>query len=167
MVDHNPRHRSERISQPIRFSYFNIILKSSPPIIQRPFPLRSQQYSRFEFLMNLLSNGNSISLFWTVGGVVAEELIYYMTSQSSRLSQINTSYIMLRIYFDGLLRWLGGKASTCHCRRHRRHWFDPCIGKIPWRRKWLSTPVFLPGKFHGQRSLAGFSPWGLRELDMT
>ena len=41
------------------------------------------------------------------------------------------------------------------------------VGKIPWRRKWLPTPVFLPGKSHGQRSLAGYSPWGLKESDMT
>ena len=38
---------------------------------------------------------------------------------------------------------------------------------IPWRRKWQSTPVFLPGEFNGQRSLAGYSPWGHTELDMT
>ena len=73
-------------------------------------------------------------------------------------------HILCWTYFDGLLRWFGGKASSCHC---RRHWFDPCIGKIPCRRKWLSTPVFLPGKFHGPRNLAGFSPWDLRELDVT
>ena len=42
----------------------------------------------------------------------------------------------------------------------RGHVFYPCIGKIPWRRKWQSTPVFLPGESHGQRSLAGYSPWG-------
>ena len=36
--------------------------------------------------------------------------------------------------------------------------FDPWVGKIPWSRKWQPTPVFLPGKFHGQRSLVGYSP---------
>ena len=45
--------------------------------------------------------------------------------------------------------------------------FDPWVGKIPWRRKWPPTPVFLPGKSHGQRSLAGYSPWGNQELYMT
>ena len=45
--------------------------------------------------------------------------------------------------------------------------FNPWVGKILWRRKWQSTPVFLPGKFHGQRSLADYSPWVLKELDMT
>ena len=41
------------------------------------------------------------------------------------------------------------------------------VRKIPWRRKWLPTPVFLPGEFHGQRSLAGYSPWGHKESDTT
>ena len=40
-------------------------------------------------------------------------------------------------------------------------------GKIPWRWKWQPTQVFLPGKFHGQRSLLGYSPWGCKELDRT
>ena len=39
--------------------------------------------------------------------------------------------------------------------------FDPWVGKIPWRRKWQSTPVLLPGKSHGQSSLVGYSPWGV------
>ena len=45
--------------------------------------------------------------------------------------------------------------------------FNPWVGKIPWRRKWQPTPVFLPGKSHGQKSLAGYSPWGSKESDMT
>ena len=59
------------------------------------------------------------------------------------------------------------KESTCSCRRYKRHGFDPWVGKIPWRREWQSTPIFLPGKFHGQRSLMGCSPWSWKELDMT
>ena len=46
-------------------------------------------------------------------------------------------------------------------------WFNPWVGKIPWRKKWQPTPVFLPGKFHWQRNLAGYSPGGLKEWDMT
>ena len=53
----------------------------------------------------------------------------------------------------------GGKESTWQCRRHRRHGFNPWVGKIPWRRRRQPTPVFLPGKFRGQRSLVGYSPW--------
>jgi len=44
------------------------------------------------------------------------------------------------------------------------HAFDPWVGKIPWRRKWQTTPEFLPGKSHGQRSLVGYSPWVAKSL---
>ena len=53
-----------------------------------------------------------------------------------------------------------GKESACNAGRPG---FDPWVGKIPWRRKWQSTPVCLPGEFHGQRSLVGYSPWGMIE----
>jgi len=49
----------------------------------------------------------------------------------------------------------------------RRGGFDPWVRKIPWRREWQLIPVFLPGESHGQRSLAGYSPWGRKELDMA
>ena len=45
--------------------------------------------------------------------------------------------------------------------------FSPWVGKIPLRKEWPPTPVFLPGRFHGQRGLAGYSPWGRKESDMT
>ena len=51
--------------------------------------------------------------------------------------------------------------------RHMRFGFDPRVGKIPWRRKWQSNPVFLLRKSHRQRSLAGYSPWCCKELDTT
>ena len=55
------------------------------------------------------------------------------------------------------------KVSTCQCRRCRRHGFS-WVGKIPWGRKWQPIPVFLPGKSHGQRSLAGYSPQGPKRV---
>ena len=51
--------------------------------------------------------------------------------------------------------------SHLQCRRPR---FDLRVGKFPYRRKWLPIPVTLPGKFHGQGSLAGYSPWWGKEL---
>ena len=45
--------------------------------------------------------------------------------------------------------------------------FDPRLAKISWRRKWQHIPVFLPGESHGQRTLAGYGPWGGKELDTT
>ena len=59
------------------------------------------------------------------------------------------------------LYWTGGtsgKEPACQCRRRKRHGFDPWVGKIPWRRAWQPTPLFLPGESHGQRSLVGYSP---------
>ena len=56
----------------------------------------------------------------------------------------------------GLPWWLSGKEPACQCRRHR---FSPWVGKIPWRRKWQPTSVFMPRESYGQRSLAGYSPW--------
>ena len=66
----------------------------------------------------------------------------------------------------GLPWWLSGKESACQCRRCRRCGFDPFVGKIPGRRKWQPTPVFLPGKSRGQRSLAGYSPEVAKESDV-
>ena len=47
---------------------------------------------------------------------------------------------------------------SCQCRRHKRHGFNSCVGKIPWNRQWHPTPVFLSGKSRGQRSLASYNP---------
>ena len=64
-------------------------------------------------------------------------------------------------------RWHSGKESACQRRRYKRHRLDPWTGKIPWRRAWQPSPVFLPGKSHGQRSLTGYSPQGCKESDTT
>ena len=61
-------------------------------------------------------------------------------------------------------QWFSGKESAYQCRRHG---FHPWIGKIPWRRTWQPTAVLFPGESHGQRTLAGYSPWGHRESDTT
>ena len=60
----------------------------------------------------------------------------------------------------------GSMAKTPHS-QCRGPGFDPWIGKILWRKAWQPTPVFLPEESHGQRSLAGYSPWGCKESDMT
>ena len=54
-----------------------------------------------------------------------------------------------------------GYEPVCQCRRHKRHGFR----KMPWRRAWQPTPIFLPGESHGKRSLAFYSPSGHTELD--
>ena len=71
------------------------------------------------------------------------------------------------IFYNLLINYsfLGGasdKKSACQCRRHQSRRFDPWVRKIPWSRQWQPVPVFLPGKFYGQGSLAGYRPWGHR-----
>ena len=56
-----------------------------------------------------------------------------------------------------------GKETACNQETQVHLW----VGKIPWRRQWLPTPVFLPGEFYGQKSLASYSSWSCKELGMT
>ena len=60
-----------------------------------------------------------------------------------------------------------GKELAHQCKRQKRHGFDPWVRKIPWRRSWQPTPVFLPGESHGQGSLTSYSPWSCKESDTT
>ena len=78
-------------------------------------------------------------------------------------------YMYLELYWHslstlGLPRQHSGKESTCQCRRHKKHSFDPWLRKILWRRKRQTTPVFLPGESHGQRSLVGLQFMGLQRV---
>ena len=73
-------------------------------------------------------------------------------------------FASLHEYPKGLPLWLRRERICLQCRRPR---FDPWVGKIPWERKWQSTPVFLPGESHEQRNLVCYSLWVHKELDMT
>ena len=76
--------------------------------------------------------------------------------QSRRLKESDTTELLnSSMLLLGLPRWLSGKEPDCQCRRHKRCRFNPWVGKIPWRRARHPTPVFLPGKSHGQRNLVG------------
>ena len=87
--------------------------------------------------------------------VISKQMQLYFSNWEQEFRTIGPSLVV---------QW---KESTCQCRRCREHGFDPWVTKIPWSRKWEPTPVFLPVKFHGQRSLVGYSPWGCQEWDMT
>ena len=80
-------------------------------------------------------------------------------------SEANIHLISIMWFLKNLIlhsfRWRSGKESICQCRRRR---FHPWVGKIPWSRKWQPTPVSLPEEFHGQKNLAGYSPWGLKRV---
>ena len=78
------------------------------------------------------------------------------------------SIMIITIIYKTFIKYMGfpggsdGKESACNVKRPG---FSPWVGKIPWTRERLPTLVFLPGEFHGQRSLAGYSPWGHKESD--
>ena len=72
---------------------------------------------------------------------------------------------------DPITKWMHGShgkesASNADVINADQPRFNLWVRKMPWSRKWQPTPVFLPGEFHRQRSLAGYSPWGHRESDM-
>ena len=75
---------------------------------------------------------------------------YLLTGTSTLMLVIAMSFLnVFFFYYEGLSQQPSGKESACQCSRHG---FDPWEGKIPCRRKWQSTPVFLPGKSHRQKS---------------
>ena len=81
--------------------------------------------------------------------------IYCLNKSLKFLSHKSPDLFIMMIYYW----WLSGKESTCNA--------GDAKNTLPWRRKWKLAPVFLPGKFHGQRSLVGYSPRGHKESDTT
>ena len=86
---------------------------------------------------------------------------------SIKSSKVSKCHIILTLIVRLSLWWHSHKESASQHRRHKRCVFNLWVGKILCRRKWQPTPEFLPGKFHGQRTLAGYSPWGHQEPDTT
>ena len=80
------------------------------------------------------------------------------------IHQTETFLFCFWLIFFGLPWWL---RLFRICQQCGRPGFDLWVGKIPWRREWLPTPVSLPGEFYGQRGLAGYSPWGHKESNTT
>ena len=75
--------------------------------------------------------------------------------------------MLLKGGLESLLGCPGGSDAKEFASNAGKPGFNPWVRKILWRRKWQPPPVFLPGEFHGQRSLESYSPWGRKELDMT
>ena len=148
----------------------------------------------FRPLLLLLSIFPSIRVFSNESVLCIRWPKYWSFSFSISPSNEHSGLISFRIdWFDlfavqgtlkSLLQHLSSKASILQCSAFlyikppvknplasvgdfKRPRLDPWVGKIPWRRKWRPTPVFLPGRFHGKRSLMGYSPWVCKELDTT
>ena len=90
---------------------------------------------------------------------VCSSFLSFSSSQQSIISLRYCNNCRNSIQSIGLPWWLSGEESAYQCRICA---FDPWSWKIPWRRKWQPTPVFLSANAHGQRSLVGYSPWGCR-----
>ena len=101
---------------------------------------------------------------------------YFLSGHSSLVHTL--SYPILQISHlcvplqDGTYNWASlmsqmVKKLPANAEGTRNVEFSPWAGKILWRRKWQPTPVLLPGKSHGQRSLVGYRPWGHKESDTT
>ena len=93
------------------------------------------------------------------------KLDLFVCDEEEQVSEESLSHILVRFIqesaiFWGPPWWLRSKASPCSI----GDWLDPQVRKIPWRRKWQSTPVLLPGKSHRQRSLEGYSRWGHKRV---
>ena len=108
----------------------------------------------------------SIHFFWFI--------LYFSFSEGGNFSgvlsiQVRIFTLMLAtvMHIRGTFQEAQGKESICQCRRCRRHRFDSWLGKIPWRRKWQPTSVFLPRRSCVQRCLEGYSLWGHKESNST
>ena len=114
--------------------------------------------SSFTFIKMLFSSSLICTLRWCHLPIWG---CWYFSQQSWLQLVVHSAQHLTLLYIliskMGLPSWLNGKEPPCQCRRHG---FDPWVGKIPWRRKWHPSSVSSPGKFHGQRSLVGYSPWG-------
>ena len=102
--------------------------------------------------------------------ILASVWIYYIDHMFISTCITPLQALSSRLSIRTSLGFPGGtssKESAYRCSRHERCGFDPWVRKIPWRRKWQPTPVSLPGKCYGQRSLVGCSPRGCKELDRT
>ena len=119
----------------------------------------------FDFLLSCIGEGNGDPLQCSClenprDGGAWWAAVYGVTQSWTRLTRLSSSSGSSR----GSSR---GKESACQCWRQKKCEFDPWIRKLPWRRVWQPTSVFLPGDSHGQKSLAGYLSWGQKALDTT
>ena len=142
----------------IEFILINVPLWSSPPLVFSPF---HEHTNKHIYSLSIISILHLIyffleAVFCGERTLVSEfkDLFSFCFMTWDDLSKsFCFSFVFLSVKWGQLPWWLSGKESAC-----RRHGFNPWVRKFPWRRKWQPTPVYLPGKSHGQRSLMGYSP---------
>ena len=92
---------------------------------------------------------------------------YSRTVKSFKYPRVSNYFQLYQPWIPRQLSGLKKKKSACQCRSFTGCGFDPSERKIPWRRTWQPTSVFLLGKFYGQISLVGYSPWHHKQSDKT
>ena len=108
--------------------------------------------STLSLLEVYLSNSSQLWAEWSDYWRIMGKGFFYLT------------YFFIILTFCSSTFWASLVAQTVkNLPATQESWFDLWVGKIPWKREWLPTPVFLPGEFHGQRSLVGYNPWGRKE----
>ena len=127
----------------------------------------SEAQDLHEYIKKILLAEIKSTVRWHLGGLKYPESSNTCDSFQGHLEDLLPLILHPVCPKCGLPRWRSGKESACHCRRPKRHGFDPWFEKIPGNRKWQPTPVLLPEKSHGQRILVADSPWGRKELDTT
>ena len=127
---------------------------------QLDFQVQSPKTMKYVVINYILTLDNDLK--W----LRATKMMTMIATAACHLLCITLGIKLLTYSFSkGFPWWLSGKESACNagdCLQHSSTGFNPWVGKIPWRRKWQPTPVFLPGKCHWQRGLAGYSPWVAR-----
>ena len=101
--------------------------------------------------------GDANSLFWNF--ISFPRKPSYSASFLHWIFSLSYPYLTTLYIFNSIVSWLPKPSPL------RNPWLLRGWTPVSWRRKWQPTPVFLPGKFHGWRSLVGYSPWGCKELD--
>ena len=118
----------------------------------------SWRFCSFFFILFSLCSSVCIIFCWSV--YTFADSFFHCNFLLSPFSEL----LILVIILLGLPWWLRQLRICLQCRRPR---FNPWVRKIPWRREWLPTPGFLPGEFHGQKSLVGYNPRSCKESDTT
>ena len=123
------------------------------PVVRNPFAYSLLPPSELRILCEACHSLASIPQIWELVEILCCSLLLCVLAESF--------FFFLILGLPSWLRWLR------ICLQCRRPEFDSWVGKIPLRREWQPTPVFLPGEFNGQKSLEGYSWWGCKELGMT
>ena len=136
-------------------------LKSNLPQLPAPYPPSALEFKWAQLIYESVSL--RVAVKWQQDLWLREShLLLLPLFQVSALW--SAEYDALHLTFAEVPCWLRWYRI---CLQRMSPGFSSWVGKIPWRREWLPTPPFLPGEFHGQRSLVGYNPWGPNESDST